>query len=55
MHWERRSEDARDVIEDQNLDAQTKYTTVVSIITEGVLDGTPKYKLQGFKVQPIHT
>jgi hypothetical protein len=44
MHWERRSEDARNIIEDQNLDVQTKYTTVVSIIMEGVLDGTPKHK-----------
>lgn len=45
MHWERRSEDARNVIEDQNLDVQkTKYTTVVSITMEGVLDGTPKQK-----------
>jgi hypothetical protein len=44
MQCERRSEDARNVIEDQNLDVQTKYTTVVSVITEGVLDGTPKHK-----------
>jgi hypothetical protein len=43
-HWERRSEDARNVIEDQNLDVQTKYITVVTVIMEGVLDGTPKHK-----------
>jgi hypothetical protein len=43
MHCER-SEDARNVIEDQNLDVQTKYTRVVSVIKQGVLDGTPKHK-----------
>jgi hypothetical protein len=42
MHWERRSEDTRNVVVDQNLDVQTKYTTVVSIIMEGVLDGSPR-------------
>jgi hypothetical protein len=46
MHWERRSEDTRNVIEDQNLGVQTKYTTVVSIIMKGVLDGTPKHKIR---------
>jgi hypothetical protein len=61
MHWERWSEDSRNVLEDQNLDVQTKYTaisiimqqnldvqtkyTAVSIIMQGVLDGTPKYKI----------
>jgi hypothetical protein len=44
MHWERRSEDARNALEDQKLDVQTKYTTIVTIIMEGVLAGTPKYK-----------
>jgi hypothetical protein len=45
MHWERRSEDAMNVREDQNLDVQIKYTTAVSIIMEGVLNGTPKHKI----------
>jgi hypothetical protein len=40
MHWERMSEDARYVVEDQNLDAQTKYDTIVSVIT----DVTPEHR-----------
>jgi hypothetical protein len=44
MHWERSSEDARNVVVDQNLDVQTKYTTVVSVSMEGVLDVMPKHK-----------
>jgi hypothetical protein len=40
MGWGR-SEDARNAIEDQKLHVQTKYTTVVPIIKEGVLDGAP--------------
>jgi hypothetical protein len=43
MHRER-SEDTRNIMEDQNLDVQTKYTTAVSLIMEGVLDSTPKHK-----------
>jgi hypothetical protein len=43
-HWERRSEDAKNIIEDQKLDVQTKYTTIVTIIMEGMLGGTPKHK-----------
>lgn len=54
MHWER-SEDAGNVAVDQNLGVQTKYSTVVSIIMECVLDGTPKHRLEGIKVQPLHT
>jgi hypothetical protein len=54
MHWER-SEDARNVVEDQNVDVQTKHTTVVSIIIEGVLMALQNIRLKGLKVQPLHT